>query len=64
MTVVRDGIENSEPSSPHRAVIVFDGVCVLCNGWVRFLLRRDRRDALGEICKVGYWAPAAAEATG
>ena len=21
------------------AVIVFDGVCVLCNGWVRFLLR-------------------------
>ena len=23
------------------AVIVFDGVCVLCNGWVRFLLRRD-----------------------
>jgi predicted DCC family thiol-disulfide oxidoreductase YuxK len=25
------------------AVIVFDGVCVLCNGWVRFLLARDRR---------------------
>ena len=25
------------------AVIVFDGVCVLCNGWVAFLLRRDRR---------------------
>jgi predicted DCC family thiol-disulfide oxidoreductase YuxK len=24
-------------------VIVFDGVCVLCNGWVRFLLRRDRQ---------------------
>ncbi|GAB1594475.1 thiol-disulfide oxidoreductase DCC family protein [Lysobacter claricitrinus] len=24
------------------AVIVFDGVCVLCNGWVRFLLRHDR----------------------
>ncbi|RDZ29584.1 thiol-disulfide oxidoreductase DCC family protein [Lysobacter silvisoli] len=23
-------------------VIVFDGICVLCNGWVRFLLRRDR----------------------
>lgn len=21
--------------------IVFDGVCVLCNGWVRFLLKRD-----------------------
>lgn len=26
-----------------RATIVFDGVCVLCNGWVRFLLRHDRR---------------------
>ena len=24
------------------AVIVFDGVCVLCNGWVAFLLRHDR----------------------
>ena len=32
-------------TEPHResAVIVFDGVCVLCNGWVRFLLRHDRR---------------------
>ena len=28
-----------EPRGP---VIVFDGICVLCNGWVRFLLRRDR----------------------
>ena len=25
-----------------RAVVVFDGACVLCNGWVRFLLRHDR----------------------
>lgn len=35
----------SDPA-PHAmagAVIVFDGVCVLCNGWVRFLLRHDRR---------------------
>ena len=24
------------------AIIVFDGVCVLCNGWVDFLLRHDR----------------------
>jgi len=23
-------------------VIVFDGVCVLCSGWVNFVLRRDR----------------------
>jgi len=25
------------------AIIVFDGTCVLCNGWVRFLLKHDRR---------------------
>lgn len=25
------------------AIIVFDGACVLCNGWVDFLLRHDRR---------------------
>jgi predicted DCC family thiol-disulfide oxidoreductase YuxK len=28
---------------PTGAVIVFDGVCVLCNGWVQFLLRHDRQ---------------------
>lgn len=31
------------PPAATRAVIVFDGVCVICNGWVRFLLRHDRR---------------------
>lgn len=25
-----------------RDFIVFDGVCVLCNGWVKFILRFDR----------------------
>ena len=25
------------------AIIVFDGVCALCNGWVDFLLARDRQ---------------------
>ena len=29
-------------AEPVGAVIVFDGVCVLCNGWVGFLLRHDR----------------------
>lgn len=29
-------------SSANGPVIVFDGICVLCNGWVRFLLSRDR----------------------
>ena len=28
---------------PTGAIIVFDGVCALCNGWVRFLLQHDRR---------------------
>jgi hypothetical protein len=31
------------PESPH-AIVVFDGECALCNGWVDFLLRFDRRD--------------------
>lgn len=28
------------------AVIVFDGVCMLCNGWVHFLLRHDHAGRL------------------
>lgn len=28
----------AEPS-----ILVFDGVCVLCSRWVKFVLRRDRR---------------------
>lgn len=27
---------------PAPSIVVFDGVCVLCSGWVRFLLKRDR----------------------
>lgn len=34
---------SGEPVRPEGPVIVFDGVCVLCNGWVRFLLKHDRR---------------------
>jgi predicted DCC family thiol-disulfide oxidoreductase YuxK len=26
-----------------RPIIVFDGHCVMCSGWVRFILRQDRR---------------------
>ncbi len=39
-------VEASDRAEAHEAtgaIIVFDGVCVLCNGWVRFLLRRDRQ---------------------
>lgn len=35
-------IESAHPGLGGGAVIVFDGVCVLCNGWVDFLLRHDR----------------------
>ena len=31
------------PPSASGPVVVFDGVCVLCNGWVQFLLRHDRQ---------------------
>lgn len=27
-------------------IVVFDAQCLLCNGWVRFLLRHDRRRVL------------------
>jgi predicted DCC family thiol-disulfide oxidoreductase YuxK len=30
----------------NRLLVVYDGHCCLCNGWVRWLLRRDRRDRL------------------
>jgi predicted DCC family thiol-disulfide oxidoreductase YuxK len=31
-----------DPGLSSGPIIVFDGICVLCNGWVRFLLRHDR----------------------
>ncbi|MFL6653687.1 MAG: thiol-disulfide oxidoreductase DCC family protein [Sulfurifustis sp.] len=30
--------------SANQSVVVFDGVCHLCNGWVQFLLRRDKAE--------------------
>lgn len=33
----------SKVSDTGQGVIVSDGVCVLCNGWVRFLLHHDRK---------------------
>jgi len=29
-------------SWPDNGIILYDGVCVLCSGWMRFVLRRDR----------------------
>jgi predicted DCC family thiol-disulfide oxidoreductase YuxK len=31
----------SPQPAPPEAIVLFDGVCNLCNGWVSFLLRRD-----------------------
>lgn len=31
-----------EAITTHQRIILFDGVCALCNGWVRFILRFDR----------------------
>jgi len=36
----------ASPRENEPSIVVFDGVCVLCSGWVRFLLRRDRRGEL------------------
>ena len=30
-----------KPLDPTGDVVLFDGVCNLCNGWVRFVVRRD-----------------------
>ena len=31
------------PFPDEKPVIVFDGTCVLCSGWARFVLRHDRK---------------------
>jgi predicted DCC family thiol-disulfide oxidoreductase YuxK len=33
----------SSTASHDGPIVVFDGVCALCSGWVHFLLRHDRR---------------------
>ena len=34
------------PSPPQKPVLLFDGVCNLCNGTVSFVLKRDKRGAV------------------
>jgi len=38
----REAAEPGAATGDSGSVIVFDGVCVLCNGWIGFLLRHDR----------------------
>jgi predicted DCC family thiol-disulfide oxidoreductase YuxK len=35
----------TEASTTTRSLILYDGVCALCNGMVRFVLKRDQKDA-------------------
>ncbi len=37
---------NIQGVGPEDRVVLFDGVCNLCNGWVRFLIKRDRKARL------------------
>jgi predicted DCC family thiol-disulfide oxidoreductase YuxK len=34
----------SEQSLDSYSVVLFDGVCKFCNGWVQFIIRHDHRD--------------------
>jgi predicted DCC family thiol-disulfide oxidoreductase YuxK len=45
------GMEAPPHLTPHDRVVLFDGVCRLCSGWSRFLLRRDRARRL-KLCRV------------
>ncbi|OYD07608.1 thiol-disulfide oxidoreductase DCC family protein [Paludifilum halophilum] len=36
---------NRRQSSDNPSIILFDGVCNLCNGWVQFVIRRDPNGA-------------------
>jgi len=36
-------VEYTPTNDPPNPVIVFDGVCLLCNRWVQFILRHDTR---------------------
>ena len=49
-------------SSPDgKPVVLFDGVCNLCNGWVKFVVRRD---PVGRFRFASLQSPFAAEALG
>ena len=39
------GNEQTTPAKVETALVLYDGVCGLCNRWVRFVLKRDRKGA-------------------
>ncbi|MGO4802246.1 thiol-disulfide oxidoreductase DCC family protein [Pseudomonas sp. W22_MBD1_FP4] len=42
MTLRREAIVNAPFLRPGESVVLFDGVCKLCNRWVKFIIRHDR----------------------
>jgi predicted DCC family thiol-disulfide oxidoreductase YuxK len=41
---MKDDRDNARPFAwPDDGIILYDGVCVLCSGWARFVVRRDAR---------------------
>lgn len=38
--------DNPELTPPDQPILLFDGVCNLCHGWVRFVLRHERQPEL------------------
>ncbi len=37
-------LEKGQSTEPDRKIILFDGVCNLCNGAVQFIIRHDKKD--------------------
>lgn len=42
MTLHREAIVNAPILRPGESVVLFDGVCKLCNRWAKFIIRHDR----------------------
>ncbi|PZE19419.1 thiol-disulfide oxidoreductase DCC family protein [Paenibacillus xerothermodurans] len=39
-----DEAKNRSAAGAAHCIVLFDGVCSFCNGWVQFLIKRDQRD--------------------
>jgi predicted DCC family thiol-disulfide oxidoreductase YuxK/uncharacterized membrane protein YphA (DoxX/SURF4 family) len=52
----RSTLAKAKISGEVGSVLLFDGVCNLCNGWVDFLIRRDRRARLRFASLQSGWA--------
>jgi len=37
---------NIEDIIQQHDIVLFDAVCVICNGWARFLIKYDKKDSV------------------